>query len=102
MLKINTYRRAYGQYFTPELVVACCYALLAHRLPLHPRVADPACGDGAFLRYAAAQRLVDPQDLYGCDVDAALASALAAEGLPNVCRADGLDPASLPDATFDL
>jgi SAM-dependent methyltransferase len=102
MLKINTYRRAYGQYFTPELVVACCYALLAHRLPSHPRVADPACGDGAFLRYAAAQGLAAPQDLYGCDVDAALASGLAAEGLPNVRRADGLDPASLPDATFDL
>ncbi|MFL5807308.1 MAG: N-6 DNA methylase [Roseiflexaceae bacterium] len=102
MLKTSAYRRAYGQYFTPEPIVACCYMLLAGRLPPNPRIADPACGDGAFLRYAAAHSLAAPQDLYGCDVDAALAGALAAEGLPNVCYADGLDRVSLPEAAFDL
>src|SRR5262245_5962492 len=102
MLKTSAYRRAYGQYFTPEPIVACCYTLLAGQLPASPRIADPACGDGAFLRYAAVHSLAGPRDLYGCDVDAALADALAADGLPNVCYADGLDLASLPEAAFDL
>jgi len=72
MTRIDTYRRAFGQFFTPELVVAVCYELLAGWLPAGARVADPACGDGAFLRYAAAHGLAAPRDLYGCDVDAAL------------------------------
>jgi hypothetical protein len=102
MSKISPYRRAYGQFFTPEPVVACCYALLAGHLPANPRVADPACGDGAFLRYAAARGLAAAHDLHGCDVDAALIGELTAVGLPNIRRADGLDPASLPPAAFDL
>jgi predicted RNA methylase len=102
MSKISAYRRAYGQFFTPGPVVACCYALLAGRLSPSPRVADPACGDGAFLRYAAAHGLAAAHDLHGCDVDAALVSSLTGAGLPNVRCADGLDSASLPAATFEL
>jgi len=34
MLKTNAYRRTYGQYFTPEPVVACCYALLGWNIGL--------------------------------------------------------------------
>src|SRR5689334_18188226 len=102
MSKVSVYRRAYGQYFTPEPVVACCYALLEGQLGAGPRVADPSCGDGAFLRYAAAQALAAPRDLYGCDVDAGLVGALRADGFQNVQRADGLDPAGLPGAPFDL
>lgn len=98
----NGYRRAYGQFFTPEPVVACCYALLSGRLPPTPRIADPACGDGAFLRYAVARGLAAPHDVSGCDVDPALAGALAGAGLPGVRSADGLDPASLPAAAFDV
>jgi hypothetical protein len=101
MSKISAYRRTYGQFFTPEPVVACCYALLAGCLPSSPRIADPACGDGAFLRYAA-RGLAAAHDIYGCDVDTALVGELNATGLPNIRRADGLDPASLPTATFDL
>jgi hypothetical protein len=102
MSKITPYRRAYGQFFTSEPVVACCYALLAGHLPANPRIADPACGDGAFLRYAAARGLAAAHDLYGCDVDAVLVGELAGVGLLNIRRADGLDPASLPAAAFDL
>jgi hypothetical protein len=102
MSKISAYRRAYGQFFTPDRVVACCYALLAGRLPPNPRVADPACGDGAFLRYAAAHGLASAHDLHGCDVDAALVGELTGAGLSNVRCADGLDPASLPTVAFDL
>src|SRR5205085_9150596 len=36
------------------------------------------------------------------ELDPALANALAAAGLPRVRQADGLDAASLPDASFDL
>ncbi len=102
MSKVSAHRRAYGQFFTPEPVVACCYALLAGRLPPNPRIADPSCGDGAFLRYAAACGLARPSDLYGCDLDAALVGELIGSGLPNVRRADGLDTANFPAASFDL
>jgi type I restriction enzyme M protein len=101
MSKISGYRRAYGQYFTPESVVACCYALVASRLPPNPSIVDPACGDGAFLRYAALHGLAATDDLHGCDVDAALVGKLTGAGLLNISCADGLDPASLPGG-FDL
>jgi hypothetical protein len=101
MPNITTHQRAYGQFFTPEPVVACCYALLAGLLPHAPWVADPACGDGAFLRYAATHAISDRDHIAGCDVDAALAGGLAAD-LPLIRHADGLDPASLPAASFDL
>jgi hypothetical protein len=83
-------------------VVACCYALLAGRLPPNPSVVDPACGDGVFLRYAVAHGLAAARDLHGCDVDPALVGELTGTGLPNPRCADGLDPASLPAAAFDL
>jgi hypothetical protein len=102
MSRVSAYRRAYGQFFTPEPVVAGCYALLAGRLPPHPRIADPACGDGAFLRYAAAHELAGARDLYGCDVDASLAAELIGDGLYQVRCGDGLDSAILPSAWFDL
>jgi hypothetical protein len=98
----SAHRRAYGQFFTPDMVVACCYQLLAGALPIAPRIVDPACGDGAFLRYAAAHAIADPDRISGCDLDPALAGALAASGLPRVRQADGLDPANLPAASFDL
>jgi SAM-dependent methyltransferase len=102
MSKNSAYRRSYGQFFTPDSVVACCYALLAGNLPTDPRVVDPACGDGAFLRYAAQHGLVSTERIAGCDVDAALVGALIAGGLCNIRCADGLDPASLDRAAFDL
>jgi hypothetical protein len=95
MTRPRSHQRAYGQFFTPDPVVACCYGLLAGALPASPRIVDPACGDGAFLRWAAEQ-------LYGCDIDAALAGSLAAHGLPNVYHADGLAPESLEPAAFEL
>jgi len=99
---VTAHRRAYGQFFTPEPVVACCYQLCAASLPAMPQIVDPACGDGAFLRYAAAHVIAERDRISGCDLDPALAGALAAWGLPRVQQADGLDPASLPDASFDL
>ncbi|HEU5100146.1 MAG TPA: N-6 DNA methylase [Roseiflexaceae bacterium] len=99
---VTAHRRAYGQFFTPERVVACCYQLLTGALPSAPRIVDPACGDGVFLRYAAANALTVAERLYGCDLDPALAATLATGGLTAVRHADGLDPAVLPDGAFDL
>ncbi len=102
LTSVTAHRRAYGQFFTPEPVVACCYQLCAERLPAMPQIVDPACGDGAFLRYAAAHAFSDRDRISGCDLDPALADALTIAGLPRVRAADGLDPASLPTASFDL
>ncbi|MEO7910366.1 MAG: N-6 DNA methylase [Roseiflexaceae bacterium] len=99
---VKAHRRAYGQFFTPEPVVACCYQLCADALPSVPQIVDPACGDGAFLRYAAAHSIAEPAQLSGCDLDPALTEALATAGLTRVHHADGLDQASLPAASFDL
>src|SRR3954469_10741591 len=95
LTSVTAHQRAYGQFFTPEPVVACCYQLCAGSLPARPQIVDPACGDGAFLRYAAAHAITDRDRLSGCDPAPALAAALAAAALPFVHHADGLDPASL-------
>jgi type I restriction-modification system DNA methylase subunit len=102
LTSVTAHRRAYGQFFTPEPVVACCYQLCADRLPAMPQIVDPACGDGAFLRYAAAHAITDRDRISGCDLDPALADALATAGLPRIRQADGLDTACLPAASFDL
>jgi len=102
MPKVSCHRRAYGQFFTPRPVVECCYALLDGTLPAAPRIVDPACGDGAFLRYAAEQAITAPARIAGCDVDPALVGALVGAGLTGVRLADGLDPESLPGGPFDL
>jgi predicted RNA methylase len=102
MANISQHRRTFGQFFTPQAVVACCYALVAAELPGAPRIVDPACGDGAFLTYAAERAIGAPDQLVGCDLDPALIAGLAASGLTGARVADGLDPASLPDGAFDL
>jgi type I restriction enzyme M protein len=99
MPKASAHRRAFGQYFTPASVVACAYALLEGHLPAAPRIADPACGDGAFL--LAARDLAPNAELAGCDLDPALVAQLQGAGLAGVRCADGLDPASLPAGAFD-
>jgi len=74
-------RAELGQFFTPrpvaEFAVEALLALGLGRGRL--RVADPACGEGVFLQ-AVARRL--PQaELWGCDVDGALAARWRAAGL---------------------
>jgi predicted RNA methylase len=101
MSKPTVHRRVFGQFFTPLEVVACCYGLLNGKLSSAPHIVDPACGDGAFLRYATEQNLAPRTHLYGCDIDPPLA-AMTAVDLPNVRCADGLDEASLQAGAFDL
>lgn len=102
MSHASLHRRTYGQYFTPAAVVRCCYDLLAGVLPARPQIADPACGDGAFLLGAQACGLAAPAQLSGCELDPALVALLHTRGLAGVRLADGLDPAALPAAAFDL
>src|SRR5690348_13465260 len=99
---VTAHRRAYGQFFTPEPVVACCYQLCADALPALPQIVDPACGDGAFLRYALAHAITDADHINGCDLDPALTHTLATSVLPRIRQADGLAHASLPAGSFDL
>jgi predicted RNA methylase len=101
-IPVTAHRRAYGQFFTPEPVVACCYQLCVSALPVMPQIVDPACGDGAFLRYAVAHAITDRDRVTGCDLDLALTDALTTAGLPRIHHANGLAPASLPAASFDL
>lgn len=102
MSKVSAHRRTYGQFFTPESVVACCYALAAQFLPSAPWIVDPACGDGAFLRYALDQTLTSHNHVHGCDLDSALVAGLHQAGVTQLLHADGLEASSLPTGAFDL
>src|SRR5215207_7298202 len=102
MSKISYHRRELAQFFTPRAVVACCFALIEAELPRAARIVDPACGDGAFLTYAAEHGLAARDHIIGCDLDPALIDGLVASGIVGAHLADGLDPASLPDSAFDL
>jgi predicted RNA methylase len=102
MSKVSTHRRIYGQFFTPEAVVACCYGLIEGDLPSIPVIIDPACGDGVFLRYAFEHSVTSPERIIGCELDAALVAELVGSGLLGVRQADGLAAANLPAGAFDL
>ncbi len=102
MSNVNMYRRIYGQFFTPEAVVTCCYRLIEGELPSIPAIVDPACGDGAFLRYALDHSMTLRERIIGCELDAALVADLVRSGLQGVRQADGLAPANLPTGGFDL
>jgi hypothetical protein len=69
-------------------------------LPARPRIIDPACGDGAFLRYALDHAIAPRDQLDGCELDSELVAELAAGGLPGVRLADGL--AGLDSGAYDL
>src|SRR5215213_2394701 len=102
MPSTRMYRRIYGQFFTPEAVVACCYRLIRGELPSIPAIVDPSCGDGAFLRYALDHSITLPECMTGCELDAGLVAELVRGGLQGVRQADGLAPANLPAGGFDL
>jgi len=102
MLKVSMHRRIYGQFFTPDAVVACCYELIDGNLPSIPTIIDPACGDGAFLRYAFAHAVTLSERIVGCELDAGLVAELVGSGLASVRQADGLAIANLPAGAFDL
>lgn len=98
-----------AQFFTPGRVVEfaldalCVLGLRGGRL----RIADPACGAGAFL--AAAARRFPEAEIWGCDVDGRLEAGWQASGLgggkAHLLVQDGLVDAPLLGmgaGTFDL
>ena len=62
-----------GQYFTPENVVAFMYQMAKIYLPLRssrpPKIIDPACGEGIFLKYALEHKITTRVNIFGCDID---------------------------------
>lgn len=98
-----------AQYFTPRAVAAFAIdALVALGAGAGtPRVIDPACGEGVFLR--AARQRFPRAELWGCDLDAALVDAWRARGLVEPAAwmlvQDGLHDAprhGLTSGAFDL
>ena len=85
-------RRRLGQYFTSADIAGFVCAML-RRLGVSspaPRVIDPACGEGVFLRKTLEAGIAERENLIGCDIDPALADVWAATGMANVHNADGL------------
>lgn len=96
-----------AQYFTPEPIVDLAYGALRHfgAAPGRARVADPACGEGAWL--AAALRHAPDARALGCDRDGQLREVWREVGLLGDERvelhiADGLLTRALPEGACDL
>ncbi len=107
-------RAALGQYFTPQEVVHLAYDLLVAADPhtRAPKLIDPACGEGVFLRVALERGLTAPERCYGLDRDPSVVDAWQRQGWwpnaagPHLSVHDGLcEPTSslrwLRDADFD-
>lgn len=62
-----------GQYFTPLTVVEFIYKMLFSMMKdidkQNPRIIDPACGEGIFLKYAIDKKLTISDQIYGMDID---------------------------------
>jgi predicted RNA methylase len=87
--------RILGQYFTPAPVVELCYRMLGVLDPdaRNPSIMDPACGDGAFLRYALEHGITNR--VCGIEKDPHLAASWEAQGLSvraDLTIGDGLLP----------
>ncbi|MGQ9729826.1 MAG: N-6 DNA methylase [Candidatus Zipacnadales bacterium] len=97
----------YAQHFTPLCAVDFVYDLLGelHLLPPYPRLIDPACGEGAFLRRAVERGVTLPNRVFGIERDPRLAQLLAA-GTARLCIAvaEALGSLRVPRVTgsFDL
>src|SRR5437899_1710970 len=70
-------RRELGQFFTSPDVAGFIWDLLevihGTRFDASSRVIDPACGEGVFLRVAHDRGGLPAKNLYGADIDEALA-----------------------------
>src|SRR6185369_7976478 len=72
-MTISAHKRLLGQYFTPEPVIEAAFAMLdilsKRESGQKVRIIDPACGDGAFLRYAIQQGIATKKSVIGIDCD---------------------------------
>ena len=66
-------KKELGQFFTPITVVEFMYSMVKllwnNKTPEKPKIIDPACGEGIFLKFALDQGLTVSNNLYGCDID---------------------------------
>ncbi len=105
-------RRELGQFFTSPEVAGFIWDLLevihGKRFDASTRLIDPACGEGVFLRVAHERGGLPAKNLYGADIDEALALGWRHDPLlrdANVIVANGLldDPASgIVAGAFDV
>ena len=63
LLKEGT-KNVKGAYYTPEIILD----FIKDKLRDDSLYLDPCCGTGSFL-LAAAEKIVNPENLYGCDID---------------------------------
>ena len=63
LLKEGT-KNVKGAYYTPEIILD----FIKDKLRDDSVYLDPCCGTGSFL-LAAAEKIVNPENLYGCDID---------------------------------
>jgi len=70
---VQLHKVALGQYFTPPTVVEFMYQMLLAIMPAkdrrNPRIIDPACGEGIFLKYVLDNKITIPHQIYGIDID---------------------------------
>src|SRR5882672_9690007 len=70
-------KRQLGQFFTPPDVAGFLWDLLevihGKRFSANTRLIDPACGEGVFLRMAHERGRLPAKNLFGADIDQALA-----------------------------
>lgn len=69
-------RREIGQFFTPPEVACFVWEMLdiihPSGFPPQTRVIDPSCGEGVFLQVSAERTRLEPERLFGADIDEAL------------------------------
>src|SRR6266567_6422742 len=90
-------RRELGQFFTSPDVAGFIWDLLevihGKRFDASTRVIDPACGEGVFLRVAHERGGLPAKNLFGADIDEALAPGWRQDRLlrdANIALANGL------------
>jgi type I restriction enzyme M protein len=94
----------YAQHFTPLPAVDLAYDLIdaLYGPPRHPRLIDPACGEGAFLFRAIERGLTSPDRVFGIERDPELACRFfGGRHGPRAAVADALGGLAAPGA-FDL
>jgi len=104
----TTRKRILGQYFTPAPVIEAAYAMLdvlsGRNHGQKVRIIDPACGDGAFLRYAIQQGIATKKTAIGIDCDGRFdsvdRSGLSANGF-HLKNQNGLLPIANEKRGFD-
>ena len=104
---VRARRRRLGQYFTSGDIARLVFFMLRRLgdLPPRPRLIDPACGEGVFIRHALGTGVTTPELALGCDIDATLSESWKTLPAHILHCLDGLEdhpePAIEP-GSFDL